>query len=338
MMTTSTLSIVILAAGKGTRMKSAKAKVLHEVFFAPMVHHVISAVTPLDPVRTVVVIGHQGEAVQKALQGSKCEFVVQQHQLGTGHAVLAAQNAIQEDDCTVMILCGDTPLIKTNTLAEMYAAHLKHQATLTLMTTILDNPTNYGRIITDTKGKLIGIVEQKDASPEQLQVKEVNAGIYCVDKSFLFAALQKVDTNNSQKEMYLTDIVKQAVDAGCAVEKFTTPHPTEVLGVNSRIELADAERELQMRRNHELMLQGVTIHSPETVSIAPEVSIGRDTVLETGVQITGKSKIGQDSIISQGSILCNCLVGDGVLINPYCCLTGAHIASGRVLPPFSTSC
>lgn len=337
-MTSPTLSIVILAAGKGTRMKSAKAKVLHEVFFAPMVHHVVSAVAPLHPARTVVVVGHQGEAVKKILQASKCEFVVQEHQLGTGHAVLAAQNAIEEDDCTVMILCGDTPLIRTETLAKMYAAHVRSRATLTLMTTILSNPTHYGRIITNAGGKVLGIVEQKDASPEQLQVKEVNAGIYCVDKTFLFAALQKVDTNNNQKEVYLTDIVKQAVDAGLIVEKFTTPSPTEVLGVNSRIELADAERELQMRRNHALMLQGVTIHSPETVSIAPMVSIGIDTVLEAGVRITGISKIGQGSRISQGTILCNCVVGDDVLVGPYCCLTDTRIVSGKVLPPLSTTC
>lgn len=336
-MTSPTLSIIILAAGKGTRMKSAKAKVLHEVFFAPMLHHVASAVLPLQPIRTVVVVGHQGEAVKHALRASDCEFVVQEHQLGTGHAVLAAKNAITEDNCTVMILCGDTPLIQTATLAEMYAAHVQGRATLTLMTTILDNPTNYGRIITDAGGKVHGIVEQKDASLEQLRVKEVNAGIYCVDKTFLFAALQKVDTNNSQKEMYLTDIVKQAVDAGLAVQKFTTPSPTEVLGVNSRIELADAQRELQMRRNRQLMLQGVTIHSPETVSIAPEVSIGSDTVLEAGVRITGESRIGQRSTISQGAILCNCLVGDDVQVGPYCCLTDTHVASGKVLPPFNTT-
>ncbi len=324
-MTSPTLSIVILAAGKGTRMKSDKAKVLHEVFFAPMVQHVVVAVLPLNPTRTVVVVGHQGEAVEKALQAFPCRFVVQEQQLGTGHAVLAAEKAIQEDKGTVMILCGDTPLIRTETLAQMQAAHTKSRATLTLMTTILDNPTNYGRIVTDPDGNLLGIVEQKDASPEQLALKEVNAGIYCVDKTFLFAALQKVDTNNSQQEVYLTDIVKQAVDGGLKVEKFTAPSPTEVLGVNSRVELADAQLELQLRRNRELMLQGVTIYNPETVAVSPDAIIGNDTVLEAGVRISGESKIGQGCRIGQGAILQNCRVEDRAIIGPYSCLSEMNI-------------
>ncbi len=335
-MTSPALSIVILAAGKGTRMKSDKAKVLHEVFFAPMVQHVVGAVLPLNPTRTVIVVGHQGHAVEQALRAFPCEFVIQDQQLGTGHAVLAAGQAIKEDTCMVMILCGDTPLIRTETLAEMYSAHIKSRATLTLMTTLLDNPTNYGRIITDTDGKVLGIVEQKDASPEQLLLREVNAGIYCVEKKFLFSALQKVDTNNSQKEVYLTDIVKQAVDGGMKVEKFTVPSPTEVLGVNSRIELAEAQRELQLRRNRELMLQGVTIYNPETVAVSPNASIGTDTVLEAGVRITGECKIGQGSRIGQGAILQSCTVGDRAVIGPYSCLTEINVAADRTLPPFSS--
>ena len=332
------LSVIILAAGKGTRMKSDKAKVLHEVFFAPMVQHVVDAVLPLNPSHTVVVVGHQGEDVRKALRVSPCEFVVQTQQLGTGHAVLAAESAFKEDDGTIMILCGDTPLITTETLARMYSAHMNNRATLTLMTTLLDNPTNYGRILTDAGGKVLGIVEQKDASPEQLQLKEINAGIYCVKKGFLFSALKKVDTNNSQQEVYLTDIVKQAVEAGQRVEKCTATTPTEVLGVNSRVELADAQQQLQLHRNRTLMLQGVTIYNPETVAVAPGVEIGNDTLLEAGVRITGNSRIGKGSRIGQGAILHNCRIDEGVLIGPYSCLTDLVVAGGKVLPPGSTSC
>ena len=319
-------------------MKSDKAKVLHEVFFAPMVQHVVNAVLPLNPARTIVVIGHQGKAVEKALQAFSCEFVIQEQQLGTGHAVLAAGQAIKEDTCTVMILCGDTPLIRTETLARMQATHVKSRATLTLMTTILDNPTSYGRIMTGPDGNLLGIVEQKDASPQQLQLREVNAGIYCVDKTFLFSALQKVDTNNSQKEVYLTDIVKQAVECELKVEKFTAPSPTEVLGVNSRVELADAQLELQLRRNRQLMVQGVTIYNPETVAVAPSSIIGHDTVLEAGVQISGGCNIGQGCIIGQGAILQNCRVGDRATIGPYSCLTEITVAADRILPAFSRDC
>lgn len=337
-MAPSSLSIIILAAGKGTRMKSAKAKVLHEVFFAPMAQHVVAAVRPLNPTTTTVVVGHQGPEVEKALQVSGCDFVVQEQQLGTGHAVLAAEKAIKDENCTVMILCGDTPLITTETLTQMLAAHLRQGATLTIMTTILNNPTNYGRIISGHAGNVLGIVEQKDASPEQLHIQEVNAGIYCVDKTFLFSALLKVDTDNSQKEVYLTDIVKQAVDAGFTVEKFIAPSPTEVLGVNSRVELAEAQKELQMRRNRELMMQGVTITLPETVAVAPGVTIAMDSVLEAGVRITGNSKIGKGCMISQGVILHNCLVEDHALVGPYCCLADARIVTGSALPPFSTTC
>jgi bifunctional UDP-N-acetylglucosamine pyrophosphorylase / glucosamine-1-phosphate N-acetyltransferase len=337
-MTALPFSIVILAAGKGTRMKSDKAKVLHEVFFAPMVQHVVDAVLPLQPTRTVVVVGHQGQAVEKALQASACQFAVQDQQLGTGHAVLAAERAINEDKGAVMILCGDTPLIRTETLARMYAAHLDRSATLTLMTTLLADPTNYGRVQSDAGGKVLGIVEQKDASREQLAIREVNAGIYCVDKTFLFSALQKVGTDNSQKEVYLTDIVKQAVDGGLPVEKFTAPTPTEVLGVNSRVELADAHLELQLRRNRDLMLQGVTMRSPGTITVSPDSSVGGDTVLEAGVRITGGSIIGQACTIGQGAILHNCRLGDEVLVGPYCCLTDITVASGRSLKSFSTRC
>jgi bifunctional UDP-N-acetylglucosamine pyrophosphorylase/glucosamine-1-phosphate N-acetyltransferase len=337
-MTSPPLSIVILAAGKGTRMKSDIAKVLHEVFFAPMVQHVVNAVLPLRPTRTVIVVGHQGQAVKKTLQSSACQFVVQEHQLGTGHAVLAAEQAIKEINGTIMILCGDTPLIKTETLADMYAAHIARHATLTLMTTILADPCNYGRIRADAEGRVLGIVEQKDASLAELQLKEVNAGIYCVDKTFLFSALQKVDTNNSQKEVYLTDIVKQAVDGGLQVEKFTAPTPTEVLGVNSRVELADAHLELQWRRNRELMMQGVSMINPCTILVSPDASIGRDTILEAGVRITGGSSIGHSSTIGQGAILHNCKVGDHVVVGPYSCLTDMTVASERNLNPFSTTC
>lgn len=335
-MTSPVLSIVILAAGKGTRMKSDKAKVLHEVFFAPMVQHVVGAVLPLKATRTVIVVGHQGQDVEKALQAFPCQFVVQKEQLGTGHAVLATGQAIKEDNGTVMILCGDTPLIRTETLAQMFTTHTKGRASLTLMTTILDNPTNYGRVITSPDGQVLGIVEQKDASPEQLQLREVNAGIYCVDRTFLFSALEKVDTNNSQKEVYLTDIVKQAVDGGLKVEKFIAPSPTEVLGVNSRIELAEAQLELQLRRNHELMLQGVTMYNPETVTVSPDASIGNDTLLEAGVRITGKSTIGQGCSIGQGALLQNCRIGDRAKIGPYSCLTELTVTADRILPPFSS--
>lgn len=337
-MTTLPLAVIILAAGKGTRMKSDKAKVLHEVFYAPMVHHVINAILPVNPAQTIVIVGHQREDVETSLASFEVTSVVQNEQLGTGHAVLVAEGAVSDNADTVMILCGDTPLVKTETLQEMYLHHQEQNSTLTIMTTVLDNPTNYGRIICGADNQVQGIVEQKDATNEQLKIKEINAGIYCVEKSFLFSALKRVGTNNSQGEVYLTDIVKLAVENGLLVEKFVVPTPLDVLGVNSRVELADAQNELQMRRNRLLMLQGITMNNPETISVSPESSIENDTILDPGVHISEGCRIGKSCRIGHGSILKNCHIGDKAIIGPYSCLVDSTVAGGTTLSPFSKNC
>jgi bifunctional UDP-N-acetylglucosamine pyrophosphorylase / glucosamine-1-phosphate N-acetyltransferase len=329
------LFTVILAAGKGTRMKSDMAKVLHQVFFVPMIHHVLTAVEELHPAKSIVIVGHQREAVMQALLEYDVEFVIQEEQLGTGHAVLCAEQAIREKDSVVMILCGDTPLIKTDTLQSMYQQHLDHSSVCTLMTTILTDPTNYGRIITNDSGKVTAIVEEKDASSEQKKIKEINAGIYCVNSNFLFETLTKVGTDNSQGEVYLTDIVSIAVAAGFNVEKFTNPCAQDVLGVNSRIELALAHKEIQRRRNHELMIQGVTMYNPDTTAISHTVPIGRDTILHAGVRIFGKSSIGASCLIEDGAILNNCDVADHVTVGAYSYLEGITCAAETVIAPHS---
>ncbi|MGB3209656.1 MAG: NTP transferase domain-containing protein [Desulforhopalus sp.] len=337
-MTTQPLSIIILAAGKGTRMKSDKAKVLHELFYAPMVHHVIQATLPLLPAQTVVIVGHQKEAVKNALISFDVSYVTQEEQLGTGHAVHVAEKNIIEDANTVMILCGDTPLVKADTLQEMFSFHRRQGSAVTVMTTILDQPTNYGRIICDSHSTVQAIVEQKDATELQQQIKEINAGIYCVRKDFLFSALKKVGTNNSQSEIYLTDIVKIAVESGLVVEKFMVHTPLDVLGVNSRVELADAQKELQLRRNRILMNQGITMNNPETISVSPDSFIDRDTTLEQSVNISATSRIGQSCRIGQGVILKNCQIGDNAVIGPYSCLVDCTVEPEKILAPFSDGC
>lgn len=337
-MTSSLLSVIILAAGKGTRMKSDKAKVLHEVFYAPMIHHVIKATLVLRPLQTVAIVGHQKSAVEEALTSFDLDFVFQKEQLGTGHAVLIAEQSIIENTDTVMILCGDTPLVKAKTLEEMYLYHRKKRSTLTLMTTLLDNPTNYGRVICDNNHNILGIVEQKDASEEELKIQEINAGIYCVDKAFLFAALKKVGTDNSQGEVYLTDIVKIAVDSGEIVEKYIAQTSLDVLGVNSRIELATAQNEFQMRRNKMLMLQGVSMNRPETISVCPESIVEKDTILASNVDISDSCHIGHSCRIEQGTILKNCQIGAESTIGPYSCLTDCTVPPNTTLSPFSKSC
>lgn len=337
MNSTPELSIIVLAAGKGTRMKSAKAKVLHEVFFAPMVHHVLRATGPLKAGRTVAIVGHQREAVEATLAAFPVVTVYQEEQLGTGHAVQIAQPALAGDCETVMILCGDTPLIRTATLAAMYTSHIENTADLTVMTTLLDNPTNYGRILTDSSGGVLRIVEEKDATAEQKKIREINAGIYCVNRQFLFDALAQVDTNNSQGEVYLTDIVAIAVKAGKKVESYVCPYPADVLGVNSRVELAQAHSELQQRRNVEIMLSGVTIQAPETVSIAPAAAIGRDSLIMSGVQIQGTTRIGAECVLGHGAIINNCTLGDKVEVGPYAVLHDCQLADNARVAPHTTT-
>lgn len=310
------LTAVILAAGKGTRMKSRKAKVLHEVFFKPMIHHVMDTVQETKVQKTAVIVGHQQDWVLDSLRDYTFIPVHQKEQLGTGHAVLCAETACSDAD-TVLILCGDTPLIRAETLDAMIDQHQKNGSTLTLMTTLIDNPFGYGRILRDSEGNVSAIVEEKDADDAQRQIKEINAGIYLVDRSFLFNALKNVGTNNSQGEVYLTDIVSIANEAGHRVDKFLHDCPIDVLGVNSRVELAEAHREIQKRRNIEMMLSGVTMYSPETIFIEQGVRIDQDTTIHPGVHITGKTEIGVGCIIEPCVFLHDCTVKNNAIIGAW---------------------
>ena len=316
-------------------MKSDRAKVLHEIFFAPMIVHVLRTVQEVHPKKSVVIVGHQRQAVMQALTGFPVEFAIQEDQLGTGHAVLCAEEALQDQDGEVMILCGDTPLLKAESLCSMYRHHIEQASILTLMTTVLENPTNYGRIISDESGKVLAIVEEKDASEEQRRIKEINAGIYCVNSKFLFKTLKTVGTQNSQGEVYLTDIVSLAVTAGLTVEKFVNPCPQDILGVNSRVELAQAHKEIQRRRNRQLMLDGVTLHDPDTTAVSQSVSVGRDTVLQAGVRITGNSSIGTSCLVEAGALLHDCSLGDEVVIGAYSYLDGITCPAKSIIEPHS---
>jgi len=310
------LTALILAAGKGTRMKSLKAKVLHEVFFRPMLYHVMDAVKLTSAMETAVVVGYQQDWVLDSLKGYTFTPVIQREQLGTGHAVLCAEEACSTAD-TVLILCGDTPLIHTGTLEAMIDRHRESNAVLTLMTTRLDSPDGYGRILRDNEGKLISIVEEKDANDTQQKIQEINAGIYLVEKTFLFQALRQVGTENNQGEAYLTDIVAIAERQGLRIDTFHHDVPIDVLGVNNRIDLAEANRELQKRRNEELMLAGVTMYSPESIYIEQGIPVGQDTVINPGVHITGMSKIGIGCILEPGVFLHDTTVNNNAIIGAW---------------------
>lgn len=335
-METVSVSALVLAAGKGTRMKSSQAKVLHPVLFVPMIFHVLNVVKAVSVEQTVVVIGHQKEHVQQTLSGQKVVFAVQNEQLGTGHAVLVAREFFQGKGGVVLILCGDIPLVKSQTLEDMLAFHMRIRPTVTLMTTTLDDPSNYGRVLCGADGSVSRIVEEKDASPEERGVKTINAGIYCVEKDFLFKALERVGSNNSQGEIYLTDIVEQAVLSGGRVEKFECADVLEVLGVNSRVELAIANKVLQQRKNIELMNAGVTLTLPDTILVGQSVVIGNDSLVAPHVSISGDTHIGRGCSIGACSVLVDVILGEGVKVGPFSHLDGCVVGDGEVIAPYSS--
>lgn len=329
------LCVIVLAAGKGTRMKSTRAKVLHEVFYRPMLHHVLDSVAPLKPEKTLVIVGHQKEAVASILEGWEVVCCEQREQKGTGHAVLSARSLLANFHDTIMIVNGDAPLLQGEHLQQMVDAHRASAARLTIMTTTLADPTNYGRIISDRSGAVQAVVEEKDANEQQRAIQEINAGIYIADAEFLFDALTRVTTDNVQGEMYLTDIVGIGVADGLAVNKFEHPHPAHVLGVNSRVELAQAQRELSGRRNNELLARGVTMLDPLTTSIGPDVIIGTGSRLGAAVTILGRSTIGDNCVIEPGVYIDNAQIGNGVKVGANSVLLNQWVAEGVTLAPLT---
>ncbi len=327
---------LILAAGLGTRMKSSKAKVLHKVLFKPMILHVLDAVKTLNLDHTYVIVGHQKEKVAELVTGYRAACIVQEQQLGTGHAVLCAEKELSSEGGTVLILSGDVPLIRADSLRALLAAHAKRRPVLTLMTAILDDSANYGRIVRDKQEKLLGIVEEKDATDQQKKIMEINAGIYCAEIPFLFKALKKVGSDNKQGEIYLTDIVKIAIDEGHDVATFSGAGGEEVLGINSRDELAEANRYLQLQKNTQLMAEGVKLIDPSTIFVQREVVIGRDTSIHANVRISGNSIIGINCTIGSDVVLHDCQIGDNAVIEPFSDLTSCTIQSNETVKTHTT--
>lgn len=319
---TDELYAIVLAAGKGTRMKSDLAKVLHPVFFKPMVCHVLEAIRGVGPEQTIVVTGHQAEQVEATIAPFAVSCVRQQEQLGTGHAVLSAEEQLAGKKGVALILCGDTPLIQTATLRAMIKHHHLHQSTITVMTTVVEDPTNYGRIVANDHDVIERIVEEKDADAVERAIREINAGIYCVDLAFLFSALREVGTDNTQGEVYLTDIVAIAGRKGLAVTRFACDDPLEIVGVNSRVELARANGVMQQRRNQALMLAGVTMIDPASIFVAHGVSVGRDTEIHSHCVLAGETVIGQGCRLESFCKLTDCQISDKAVIPSFADLQG----------------
>lgn len=307
----SNLVTVVLAAGKGTRMKSALPKVLHRVGGKHMLQHVLDAAKAAGAKRNIVVTGFGGEAVQEAI-GGQAEFVTQEEQLGTGHAVLQAKSLLEGETGTVMVLCGDTPLLTGELLKRLYDAHLEAGAKATVLTAIMPDPTGYGRIVHMADGTVEKIVEHKDATEEERKIKEVNSGIYCFEAKELFSALGEVKNDNAQGEYYLPDVLEILRKQGKKIWAVATEDYESTFGINSRSQLAQAEKILRHRKNEELMAEGVTLMDPDSTFIDADVKIGRDTVIYPFTWIEGKSVIGENCELGPNVRLQNVTIGNGV--------------------------
>lgn len=305
--------VVVLAAGKGTRMKSKLYKVLHKVCGKTMVEHVVDAARGVNPAKIVTVVGTGAGEVEKVLDG-KSDFAFQEKQLGTGDAVMTAKEELGDKDGATLVVTGDTPLFTTETFDELFKYHAEKGNAATVLTAEAPNPFGYGRIIRDDQGNVLRIVEQKDGKPEELKVKEINTGVFCFDNKKLFEALKHVDNNNAQGEYYLTDVLEILRNSGERVGAYKMPDFSESLGVNDRIALAQATKTMQRRINEEHMRNGVSFIDPDTAYIDAGVKIGNDTVIEGNVVIKGNTEIGSDCYITNGSRIVDSKIGNHVTI------------------------
>ena len=324
---------IILAAGKGTRMKSKLYKVLHPVSGKPMVEHIINRVSETNPDEIITIVGHGAEQV-KAQLGERSEYDLQAEQLGTGHAVLQAASFLEGKKGTTLVISGDTPLLTTETLNNLFEYHQGKNASATILTAQAQNPTGYGRIIRDHVGIVEKIVEQKDASPEEARVKEINTGTYCFDNEALFTALNKVGTNNAQGEYYLTDIIEILKEDGNTVAAYQTENFEESMGVNDRIALAKANEIMRKRINEAHMTNGVTFVDPASTYIDAGVVIGSDTVIEAGVQLQGETVIGMDCMIGAHSRIVDSVIEDNVVITNSV-IESSHVKKAADVGPFA---
>ncbi len=333
-MTNSDLAIVILAAGKGTRLKSRLAKVLHRAGGRSLVEQVLRACAPLKAKKTIVVVGHQADSVTTIVEPLGAEAVLQQPQNGTGHAMKVAQRAIGRAKYAI-VLPGDAPLIRTETLKALLTAHRSAAASATILTAVLADPSGYGRILRKSANRVSAIVEESQLADNQREINEINSSIYCFTLQKLWPALAKVQPNNRHRELYLTDAAAVMAANGETVLAQVAEDSREVLGCNTRLDLAAVDKIFREWKRHSLMESGVSIQLPETVLIDPDVAAGEDTVIEAAVQLLGATKIGVRCVIKSGSILIDSILGDDVTVEPHCVVVESRLESHVTIGPFA---
>lgn len=329
-------TVVILAAGLGTRMRSKRAKVLHCAGGLALIEHVVAAARAVAPPHDILAVtGHQADEVEALMAPRGIRFVRQAEQKGTGHALVCAREACGHQDGMLMVLYGDTPLLSGSTLTRLRDVQADSDAAATLITTTLDDPTGYGRVLLDPDGSVRAIVEEKACTPGQRSIQVINSGIYCFRADLLWTHIGEIEPNNPARECYLTDIAEILNRHGHRVQPMYVADASELLGINTRVELADADRLLRRRKTEELMLAGVTIERPETVTIDSQVRVGADTIVEPFTRLTGETGIGADCRICAGSIIESSILADRVTIKPYSVIADSRIESGAHVGPFA---
>lgn len=329
-------SAVILAAGKGTRMQSAKPKVLHEILGKSMILHVVQTLKDAKIQKIVVILGHESELVKENLANEKhIEFAYQHEQLGTADALKQAKSNLGHISGSTIVVCGDTPLLTRKTITEIFEQHEKQEqvdgCACTVLTGELEDASGYGRIIRNVNHEIIGIIEEKDATSDEKLVKEFNSGVYCLSNAHLFENLEKITNNNTQSEYYLPDIIKILKIQKKAVASYIIKDNAEIIGVNDRVALSDVTTILRHKINHGWQLQGVTMHNPETIFIGRDVIIAKDVIIETNVKILGNTRIASDTIIGMNSEINNCTIAENVIIKQSVIsdsIIGAHTTVG----------
>ena len=327
---------MVLAAGKGTRMKSALAKVLHRVAGVPMIEHVLDTAAALNPVSTTIVVGHQAGDVRRALAARPgLSFVVQEPQLGTAHALLTTESALGTATGTLILLSGDVPLLTSSSLSSLVAKHAGSGAAATVLTAQVDAPKGYGRIVRAADGRITRIVEEKDASEAERAIREINAGIYAFELTGLYDAVRTIAAENAQREYYLPDLIAIYSKRGLAVETVALDRPGEIQGINSRVELAEVSRAIREATLLDLMAAGVTIEDPRTTYIDRRVTIGADTIVRPGVSLLGTTRIGAGCEIHAGSRIVDSTIGDRVTVLDHCVMVDSVIRDGGTVGPFA---
>jgi bifunctional UDP-N-acetylglucosamine pyrophosphorylase / glucosamine-1-phosphate N-acetyltransferase len=331
------LAIVIMAAGKGTRLRSKRPKVLHEIGGKPLLEHVVAAATQIvEPKDVFVVVGHEAERVKAAVALTGVQFVLQAEQRGTGHAIQIAHESVKEYD-TLLVLSGDVPLLRPETIAQLRDFHLAERAAMTILTARPENPQGYGRVIRKraNKPEVAAIVEQKALTDEQRNAPEINSGIYAFQTEALFARINELQTDNAHAEYYLTDMAALLVASGDRVVALEAENESEVLGANTIAEIMGLDRTLRAETANRLMASGVSIFRPETTVIDAGVTVGPDTVIEPYVQLLGKTTIGENCRIRSFTVIEDSTIGDGVLVRQGCVISEAVIEKAALIGPFA---